>query len=48
MFLEKCDDPKACTILLRGGSKDILSEFERNLQDAMQASRGASLVWGGA
>ncbi len=39
MFLEKCRDPKACTILLRGGSKDVLNEFERNLQDAMQVAR---------
>merc|ERR1719164_15950 len=35
-FLEECDEPKACTILLRGGSKDVLNEIERNLQDAMQ------------
>jgi hypothetical protein len=35
-FLEQCKDPKACTILLRGGSKDVLNEIERNLQDAMQ------------
>jgi len=39
MFLEKCKDPKACTIILRGGSRDILMEFERNLQDAMQVAR---------
>lgn len=39
MFLEKCKDPKACTILLRGGSKDVLNEIERNLQDAMQVVR---------
>ena len=39
MFLEQCADPKACTILLRGGSKDVLNEFERNLQDAMQVAR---------
>merc|ERR1719492_569231 len=32
-FLEQCKDPKACTILLRGASKDILNEVERNLQD---------------
>lgn len=38
-FLEECDDPKACTILLRGGSKDVLNEIERNLQDAMQVAR---------
>ena len=29
-FLE-CRQPKACTILLRGGSKDTLNELERNL-----------------
>lgn len=28
----KCKDPKACTIVLRGASKDILNEVERNLQ----------------
>jgi T-complex protein 1 subunit gamma len=36
---EECRDPKACTILLRGGSKDVLNEIERNLQDAMQVAR---------
>ena len=30
-FLERCQDPKACTILLRGPSKDILNEIDRNL-----------------
>lgn len=38
-FIEQCADPKACTILLRGGSKDTLMEMERNLQDAMQVAR---------
>ena len=38
-FLEECATPKACTILLRGGSKDFLNEVERNLQDAMQVAR---------
>ena len=38
-FFVECKDAKACTILLRGGSKDVLSEFERNLQDAMQVAR---------
>ena len=38
-FLEECEDPKACTIVLRGGSKDVLNEVERNLQDAMQVVR---------
>merc|ERR1719402_75305 len=38
-FLEQCKDPKACTILLRGASKDILAEVERNLQDALNVAR---------
>ncbi|KAE8268518.1 hypothetical protein A4X09_0g3816 [Tilletia walkeri] len=38
-FLEKCKDPKACTILLRGPSKDIINEVERNLADAMSVAR---------
>jgi T-complex protein 1 subunit gamma len=50
-FLEDCEDPKACTIILRGGSKDVLNEIERNLQDAMQVVRNVvynpKLVYGG-
>jgi len=38
-FLDKCDSPKACTILLRGPSKDILNEIDRNLADAMSVAR---------
>ena len=38
-FLTACHNPKACTILLRGPSKDIINEIERNLQDAMFVSR---------
>jgi len=38
-FMEECSDPKACTILLRGASKDILAEVERNLQDALNVAR---------
>jgi len=38
-FLEECEDPKACTIVLRGASKDVLMEVERNLQDAMRVAK---------
>ncbi|KAF0309427.1 T-complex protein 1 subunit gamma [Amphibalanus amphitrite] len=38
-FITECKDPKACTIMLRGASKDILNEVERNLQDAMHVAR---------
>lgn len=42
-FLTQCEDPKACTVLLRGPSKDILNEVERNLQDAMGVAR--NVIW---
>ncbi|KAF2071711.1 hypothetical protein CYY_006972 [Polysphondylium violaceum] len=42
-FLEECKNPKACTILLRGASKDILNEVERNLTDAMNVARNIVL-----
>uniref|UniRef100_A0A6Q2X6S4 T-complex protein 1 subunit gamma n=1 Tax=Esox lucius TaxID=8010 RepID=A0A6Q2X6S4_ESOLU len=42
-FVTECKDPKACTILLRGASKEILAEVERNLQDAMQVTRNVLL-----
>ncbi|KAL1597625.1 T-complex protein 1 subunit gamma [Nothophoma quercina] len=42
-YLTKCKDPKACTILLRGPSKDILNEIERNLHDAMGVAR--NVIW---
>ena len=38
-FMRKCKDPKACTILLRGPSKDVINEIDRNLQDAMSVAR---------
>jgi len=38
-FIVECNKPKACTILLRGASKDVLNEVERNLQDAMNVAR---------
>ncbi|GMG38697.1 unnamed protein product [[Candida] boidinii] len=38
-YLVECKDPQACTILLRGPSKDILNEIERNLQDAMAVAK---------
>ncbi|WIA23758.1 hypothetical protein OEZ86_007080 [Tetradesmus obliquus] len=38
-FIVDCKDPKACTIVLRGASKDVLNEVERNLHDAMGVAR---------
>lgn len=37
--MTKCKNPKACSILLRGASKDVLNEIERNLQDALGVAR---------
>jgi T-complex protein 1 subunit gamma len=38
-FIVDCKEPKACTVVLRGASKDILNEIERNLIDAMGVAR---------
>jgi len=38
-WMVDCESPKACTILLRGASKDVLNEIERNLGDAMNVVR---------
>ena len=42
-FITECKNPKACTILLRGPSKDIINEVERNLQDALQVARNIAV-----
>ena len=38
-FMTECKSPKACSIVLRGASKDVLNEIERNLQDALGVAR---------
>lgn len=42
-FITGCENPRACTVLLRGGSKDVLNEVERNLQDALCVARNILL-----
>jgi len=42
-FIEQCKNPKACTIILRGASKDVLNEVERNFQDAMNVARNVMI-----
>ncbi|ELA48141.1 T-complex protein 1, gamma subunit [Vavraia culicis subsp. floridensis] len=37
-FVE-CVNPKACSVVLRGPSRDILNEFERNFEDAIKVAR---------
>lgn len=43
-FMTESKDPTACSILLRGASKDVLNEIERNLQDAMQVTRNVIIT----
>lgn len=38
-FFEECKNPTACSIILRGGSKDTLNEMERNLHDALGVAK---------
>ena len=38
-FMTECKHPKACSIILRGASKDVLNEIERNLHDALGVAR---------
>lgn len=42
-FLTECPNAKACSIVLRGASKDVLNEIERNLLDAMNVVRNIFL-----
>jgi len=42
-FFVDCEDPKSCSILLRGANKDVLNEIERNLIDAMAVARNVVL-----
>lgn len=42
-FITGCKDPKACSIILRGPSKDVLNEVERNLHDALGVARNVMI-----
>jgi T-complex protein 1 subunit gamma len=42
-FITECKEPRACSIILRGASKDVLNEIERNLQDALGVCRNVFL-----
>lgn len=42
-YMTECEDPKACTVLLRGASRDVLNEIERNLHDAWNVARNIIL-----
>ncbi|MFC1787149.1 thermosome subunit alpha [Halobacteriota archaeon] len=36
LFIEKCDNPKAVSLLLRGGTEHVVDELERALHDALR------------
>lgn len=38
-FFVECKEPSACSIILRGASKDVLNEMERNLHDCLSAAK---------
>jgi len=38
-FMTECKEPEACSILLRGASKDVLNEMERNLTDCLAVAK---------
>jgi T-complex protein 1 subunit gamma len=42
-FITGCPKGSACTVILRGASKDTLNEMERNLHDAMCVARNIIL-----
>jgi len=42
-FITDCIEPKASTVLLRGASKDMLNEIERNLHDGMAVLKNVIL-----
>jgi T-complex protein 1 subunit gamma len=41
--MTECKSPKACSILLRGASKDVLNEIERNFHDALGVARNVMM-----
>jgi T-complex protein 1 subunit gamma len=42
-YIDECKEPTACSIVLRGASRDVLNEIERNLQDAFCVARNIML-----
>jgi len=42
-LVTECQDSKACTVVIRGASKDIMNEVERNLHDSMCVVRNIIL-----
>lgn len=51
VFIEGCKNPKAVTLLIRGGSQRVIDEVERSLHDALMVVKDViekpSIVYGG-
>ncbi|MDD2665600.1 MAG: thermosome subunit alpha [Methanocellales archaeon] len=41
IFVKECENPKAVSLLLRGGTQQVVDELERTLQDALRVVRVA-------
>jgi len=41
IFIEKCEKPKAVTVLLRGGTEHVVDEVERAMEDAIKGIAAA-------
>ncbi|MGA9153202.1 MAG: TCP-1/cpn60 chaperonin family protein, partial [Candidatus Nitrosopolaris sp.] len=39
VFIEGCKNPKAVTILVRGGSQRVVDEAERSVHDALMVTK---------
>merc|ERR1719486_1400033 len=42
-YMTNCKNPRACSVVLRGASRDVLNEIERNLQDGFCVARNIIL-----
>ncbi len=38
IFVEKCENPKAITVMLRGGTKHVVEDLERSMHDAVSVA----------
>jgi chaperonin GroEL (HSP60 family) len=48
MVVEGCKNPKAVTILVRGGSQRVVDEAERSMHDALMVTKPQIVAGGGA
>ena len=42
VFIEGCKNPKAVTILIRGGSQRVVDEADRSVHDALMVTKGCA------